>query len=136
MNAALFIDTGAFYAKYVPRDHEHKKALGVWQRIQTERRPCITTAFVVAELITLLTYRFGSAAGLQAAREIYGSHALRVVSLPQELELKALEWLARFADQRFSMTDALSFAFMEAEHLSVAFTFDHHFRVAGYQTFP
>lgn len=128
----VFVDTGALYAKYVARDQYHAQAIKIWQRVQRERQPCRTTNFVMAELISLLTYRCGSAAGLQAARDIYASHAVQVVSVQREHELGALQWLERFADQRLSMTDAVSFAVMAAERMTVAITFDHHFDIVGF----
>lgn len=129
------IDTGAFYAKYVARDAYHDRAVGLWERVRTEQIACVTTNFIVEELITLLIYRFGTAAGLKAAREIYASPAIRIVPLTVELEMQALAWLERFQDQRFSMTDACSFAVMESEKLHQAFSFDRHFTTAGFTPF-
>lgn len=133
MKPPLFIDTGALYARYVARDEHHAQAMKTWKEIAEQRTSCLTTNFVMAELITLLTYRFGAKAGLQAAREIYGSHRLQVFSITTEIELQAFEWLERFADQTFSMTDATSFAVMETRKLTTAFTFDRHFTIAGFQ---
>jgi len=132
---ALFIDTGAFYARYIPRDDHHAAAIALWKKVQEGRIHCLTTHFVLSELVSLFVYRFGSRQALQAAREIYASHAIEIVRATQDLELKALEYLERFLDQDFSMTDALSFAVMEEKRLSTAFTFDHHFEVAGFQRF-
>jgi hypothetical protein len=42
------------------------------------------------------------------------------------------EWLARFADQRFSLVDAVSFEVMRQAGVSQAFAFDKHFEVAGF----
>jgi predicted nucleic acid-binding protein len=42
-------------------------------------------------------------------------------------------WIARFADQRFSLTDAVTFELMRRERLQDAFAFDDDFRVAGYR---
>lgn len=133
MKPALFIDTGALYARYVARDTHHARAIQLWKDIAEQRTPCLTTNFVVAELLTLLTYRFGTTAGLQVAREIYGSHRLHIFSITTDIELQGLEWLERLSDQIFSMTDATSFAVMATRKLTTAFTFDHHFTVAGFQ---
>lgn len=86
-------------------------------------------------MISLLGYRFGSKAALQAAREIYTSHAIQIVPVTLELELKALDWLEKFSDQNFSMTDAASFALMKEKDMTTAFTFDHHFEIAGFQKY-
>lgn len=130
---SLFVDTGAFYAKYAATDDCHTEALSLWKSIGEARRPCSTTNFVVAELITLLVYRFGSTNALKAAHEIYSSNFIKIAPITRELEIKALEWLEKYSDQDFSMTDATSFAFMKSHTISTAFTFDHHFRVAGFK---
>ncbi|MBI2342940.1 MAG: PIN domain-containing protein [Deltaproteobacteria bacterium] len=135
MTQSLFIDTGAFYARYVARDAHHAGAVKTWREIATRGVACLTTNFVVAELITLLSYRINAKGGLQVAREIYGSHRLDVFSVTREIEISALEWLERFADQAFSMTDAVSFAVMTARKLETAFTFDHHFAIAGFRAY-
>ncbi len=134
MRETLFIDTGAFYARYVARDEYHQKSLVLWKKIQKERLSCITSNFILSELITLFVYRFGTPKALQAAREIYTTPSIRIVSVSLELELNALEWLERFSDQSFSMTDATSFALMKQEGLKTAFTFDADFEIAGFQS--
>ena len=49
------------------------------------------------------------------------------------LEERAIvEWLARFHDQDFSFTDAVSFAVMRSRRIRNALTLDRHFAVAGY----
>jgi len=41
-------------------------------------------------------------------------------------------WLARFADQRFSLTDSVSFELMRSRRIVVAFAFDDDFLTAGF----
>jgi predicted nucleic acid-binding protein len=41
-------------------------------------------------------------------------------------------WLARFADQRLSLTDAVSFETMRRHRITHAFAFDRHFEIAGF----
>ena len=42
-------------------------------------------------------------------------------------------WLVRFPDQRFSLTDAVSFEVMRRERVTHAFAFDKHFETAGFK---
>ena len=135
MRSTLFIDTGAFYARYVAADEYHERAMKLWQKVQAEKIPCFTTNFVLSELISLFVYRSGTPSALKAAREIYASNAITIFSITSEIELKALEWMERFADQKFSMTDAASFAVMSEQNLKRAFTFDKHFTIAGFEPF-
>lgn len=126
------MDTGAFYARYVKQDDHHREALKIWSKITDKKMGCITSNFVLSELITLLVYRFGSASALTAAKEIYTSHAIQKVSIEQEQEIKALTWMEKYEDQDFSMTDCTSFVVMQEMELTHAFTFDKHFRIAGF----
>lgn len=41
--------------------------------------------------------------------------------------------LARFADQRFSLVDAVSFEVMRQAGVTQAFAFDQRFEVAGFE---
>jgi predicted nucleic acid-binding protein len=41
-------------------------------------------------------------------------------------------WIERFGDQRFSLTDAVTFEMMREERISSAFAFDQDFVTAGF----
>jgi predicted nucleic acid-binding protein len=41
-------------------------------------------------------------------------------------------WMERFADQRFSLTDAVTFEMMREERVTHAFAFDQDFVTAGF----
>ncbi|MEN8162982.1 MAG: VapC toxin family PIN domain ribonuclease, partial [Acidobacteriota bacterium] len=51
-------------------------------------------------------------------------------------EMRAIDLLEQFADEPFSFTECLSFAVMKHSGISRAFTFDNHFRVAGFGVWP
>ena len=60
-----------------------------------------------------------------------GIGGLTVVrALPQE-EQQAKSMLARRTDKDWTLCDAISFAVLDARHVTRAFTFDHHFRQYG-----
>jgi len=46
------------------------------------------------------------------------------------------EWLERFDDQDFSLTDAVSFAVMTKRGIREALALDRHFCVAGFSVLP
>ncbi len=132
----IFIDTGAFIARYLERDQHHGAAISQWQRLQNEGRSCFTTNYVLDETITLLarqsTYSFAS----QRAHNLYESKALIVLRPNEADELQALGLFAKYADQAVSFTDCVSFAMMDRYEIKTAFSFDRHFRIAGYQIEP
>ncbi|MBF0491745.1 MAG: PIN domain-containing protein [Deltaproteobacteria bacterium] len=133
MKHDLFIDTGAFYSKYVVRDDLHVQSLELWKQVQKDRYTCVTSNFVLCELITLLVYRFGTLKALRVAREIYSTAAIRIISISSSLELLALNWLEKYLDQDFSMTDATSFALLKDQKISKVFSFDEDFDIAGFE---
>jgi predicted nucleic acid-binding protein len=70
-------------------------------------------------------------AGLAA---LLSDPAYQWLDVPVELERVAIEsWLGRFSDQRFSLTDAVSFEVMRRERIRRAFAFDQDFVTAGYE---
>ena len=52
------------------------------------------------------------------------------------LEEQAEQILARYADQDFSLADAVSFAVMRRRTIAEAFAFDRHFLIAGFILIP
>ena len=132
----IFIDTGAFIARYLERDQYHSKAISYWQVLNSGNHRCFTTNFVIDETITFLarksTYQFAAA----RADAIYGSTELEVLRPERDDELSAIELFGKYSDQSVSFTDCISFVMMDKLAIKSAFTFDHHFRVAGFEIEP
>jgi predicted nucleic acid-binding protein len=69
---------------------------------------------------------------LDAALES-GAHA--IVTVDDELVSAAVaRWIRGYADQSFSLCDAISFEVMRRERITQALTYDRHFSVAGFTT--
>ena len=127
MTRSVLWDSSAILALLDADDADHARALTVARDIASERRPSFITNYIEAETHALLLRKLGR--GL--AREWLLTGGLPVVSaLPAE-EQKAREILARHADKDWTLCDALSFAVLDARHVTRAFTFDHHFRQYG-----
>jgi predicted nucleic acid-binding protein len=47
--------------------------------------------------------------------------------------MDAIRWMRKYADKEISFTDSISFAMMHRLGIRTAFTFDRHFRDAGFQ---
>ena len=50
--------------------------------------------------------------------------------------MQAKEILRLYADQDFSLADAVSFALMQQRNITEAFAFDRHFLTAGFMLQP
>lgn len=96
----------------------------------------MTTNLVVAETHQLLLARDRRDTALAFLRG-FPSPNTEVVSSAPELEAEAVsEWIERYGDQDFSLTDAVSFALMKRRSIRRALTFDKHFAAAGFEMLP
>jgi predicted nucleic acid-binding protein len=132
----IFIDTGAFIARYVRQDSSHRRARKAWAEIAKSRSRCYTSNFVLDETLTLLGRRASYSFAADRGRSILRSSALTILRPDAEDEEKAIEVLAKFADQQISFTDCVSFVLMRRNRLERAFTFDRHFATAGFEIVP
>ena len=132
----IFVDTGAFLARYLQRDEHHEDAIEGFALLERDRRPAVTSIHVLDETITLLGRWAGAAFASERARAIYASRVLRILRPTEDQELDALGEFERFADQTISYTDALSFVLMREADIQEAFAFDRHFPPAGFTLWP
>lgn len=132
----IFIDTGALLGRLDPRDQYHQLALELWKEVELHQEPCTTSSFVLTELFTLAGCRISYPVAAQRAQEIYRSDFLEIVRPAEDDEMKALVYFEKFADQKVSFTDCVSFALMRRHRIKRVFTFDHHFALAGFEAVP
>jgi predicted nucleic acid-binding protein len=132
----IFVDTGAFVARWMARDQHHAAAVRGWRRVAEQRLACVTTNHIVDETLTLLGRRAGHSFAAEKGATLLTSEALAIVRPGREDELAALALFEKYADQRVSFTDCLSFVTMRQRGLARAFTFDGHFRLVGLTVWP
>jgi len=133
----LFLDTSGWFAALSPKEAKHKPARAAYvSRLETGQT-VVTTNLVVAEMQILLSRYRGPAEGLRFLDSLHQDPTHTIVFVDRELERAAVDrWLRRFADQRVSLTDAVSFEVMREHGLRSALALDEHFRVAGYELVP
>ena len=133
MSAEFFVDTSAWYPLLVAKHPDHERlATRLRERIRAHRR-LVTTNLVVAETHALLLRRVGHAAALTFVRTVGEAPNVVVASTPAFEQDATREWLARYADHDFSLTDAVSFVVMTRRRIREALSLDHGFAVAGFE---
>jgi predicted nucleic acid-binding protein len=132
----IYIDTGAFIARYVVRDNHHESAVRCWKEMEQTGARCFTSNFVLDEAFTLLARRTTYVFAADRARHILASPALTILRPGAEQEGRAVELFEKYADQDVSFTDCISFVLMVEAKLKRAFTFDRHFQSAGFTLWP
>lgn len=130
------MDTSAWYALVDPGVRARSHVASALRESIRKRYRILTTNLIVAETHALLLRRLGHRVAVTFVREV-GSAPNVVVESSRELEELALrDWLERFEDENFSLTDAVSFAVMSERRIRNALTLDHHFAVAGFEVVP
>ena len=131
---AVFIDTGAFIARYDADDQHHATAIKAWAQLAPPACSwrLVTSGSVLAETFTLLGRRAGFPLAARVARQILDSPSFSIQWADPTISSLALGWFTKFADQSVSWVDCESFALMRAEKITRAFTFDRHFDDAGF----
>lgn len=126
----IFADTGAFLALYIKHDQYHRQAQKVFRALS---RPFSTSNHVVDELATLLgrIAEYGYAA--DRMDDLYASESIEVLASTREDEMEAIRWMRKYSDKEISFTDCISFAVMRRMGIHAVFTFDRHFRDAGFE---
>jgi len=126
-------DTGALLALASPRDQYHARATDIARRFVAGGGRLVGTALVLAELYSHLLYLAGPARARRVTTALLEDPAYEWLDVPVSLIRAAVSgWLERFADQRFSLTDAVSFEVMRRQRITTAFAFDEDFVTAGF----
>jgi predicted nucleic acid-binding protein len=124
----IFVDTGAWFAAYVPSDLDHRRA-EVW--LDQNDQPLLTTDYIFDELLTLMKARGEFARAVAVGEKFFlkPPAAMHFVS-PAE-QRTAFEVFRRFRDKGWSFTDCVSYTVMQILAIHTAFAFDEHFRQFG-----
>jgi len=131
----LFVDTAAWAALELANDRDYSAAFE-FKRGAGRSYHWVTTNWIIWETVTLLRQRGTHAKATQFYERVWQSDSLQIVQVVPLHETLAWDIFRRHADKRFSAVDCVSFAIMKTMHIASVFTFDHHFRQAGFQALP
>jgi predicted nucleic acid-binding protein len=128
------VDTGALLALASSRDQYHDRAVDIEARFRRAGGRWVGTVLVLAELHGHLLRRVDPVKARRVVQALQSDRAFEWHDVPTDLVARSLDvWIGRFTDQRFSLTDAVTFEVMRREKLSRAFAFDADFVTAGFR---
>jgi predicted nucleic acid-binding protein len=124
----IFVDTGAWFAAFVPNDTDHAAA-DAW--LETNAEPLVTTDYVIDELLTLMKMRGEFRRALRLGASLFAEEIAQIAwVLPDDIQ-QAWNIFRRYDDKGWSFTDCVSRVVMERLGIQRAFAFDDHFRQFG-----
>lgn len=133
------MDSSALKANYDAGDSFHERAARLMRKIaarETEVSSFVTTDYVLDEAVTLTRFAHSHGKAVELAEATLGSKFVKVVYSDKELFSEGMQIFKQHSDKEWSLTDCVSFATMKKFDMMTAFTFDAHFKQAGFVTMP
>jgi hypothetical protein len=124
----VFVDSGYYIAFLVPRDQWFQKAEAA---SRSEFRG-VTSSLVVNETVSLLQARGLLSTALRWLQGICEDANTQIVYVDAVLQSEAWDLFHRWGSSGANPVDCASFAIMRRMNIKKAFTFDPHFRTAGF----
>jgi uncharacterized protein len=121
----IFVDAGAWFARFVPSDPDHPAAREWFDR---NTQPILTTDYVIDELLTLLKMRREYRRALDVGPLLFGGDVCDLEWVtPSDVE-NAWAVFSSYGDKEWSFTDCVSLVVMGRLEIATAVAFDDHFR--------
>ncbi len=135
MNSAkpVFLDTSGLVALLVADDALHVEATSQFETFRSNRRPLITTDWVLAELGNSLARTPARPLAAELIRGLFVAPEVRVFFIDRLLLDRALRRYSEYGDKTWGLVDCASFEVMATDGLLDAFTHDRHFEQAGFR---
>ena len=130
----LFADTSGWASWLNRAEPYHALAVSFVSQTRAAGRRLITTNYVLAELVALLTspLRMSRPQQIQFLAAIRSATWVEVIHIDVTLDTAAWNlWQSR-PDKEWSLVDCASFALMQQRGLIEALTTDHHFEQSGF----
>ncbi len=118
------------------RDQYHAKATECWDKLTRDNATCFTSSLVLNETFTLLARRTTHTFAAERARQLYSSSILHILRPEVQDDVAAIALLEKYADQRVSFCDCVSFVLMRRLGIPDVFTFDGDFSIAKFNIRP
>lgn len=131
------VDTGALLALASSRDQYHGRARTTLARLQLQGVQFVSHALVMGEVHGHLLRRLSQLEARRVTRGLLRDPSFEWREVGHDLMSRAMSgWMEHFADQRLSLTDAVTFEVMRESKIESAFAYDEHFVIAGFVLEP
>lgn len=130
----LFVDTAGWAAFLVGSEAFHEQAVFLLDHARANGQPVLTTSYVMAELVALLTspMRVPRREQVRIVGTLRSAEWIRILHVDPAQGEAAWQLLAKQDDKMWSLVDCTSFVVMREYSITVALTSDRHFEQAGF----
>jgi uncharacterized protein len=129
---AVFVDSGAWIALALSRDPLHAQARAQWDLLQGDGAKLHTSIPVIIETFTFLERNANRDVALTWKEAIYKPGTVKILACELRDLDEAWVYFRRRDLHKLSAVDATSFVIMKRARIRLAYAFDHHFAVVGF----
>ena len=127
----IFVDTSGWVALFVDNDQNHKKAVSIFEDIESSKALIYTSDYIIDETITTILARGNHKQSVLAGEALFTSKIIKIIHVSADYLQVAWELYQKYKDKSFSFTDVTSFVIMRNFGIKKAFAFDREFLQAG-----
>lgn len=127
----VFADTSAFLALFIKSESDNKLVSEKFAQYKKGRDQIFVSDYILAEIFTQLSYRFGAHAlkfGVGTVNSSLESGELTMLTVHPIIFAKAKDMIVKYADQKLSFTDCTSYILFKETGLDEIFTLDTDFK--------
>ena len=134
MTNKIFVDTSGWANFLVSSEPFHLQTKNLMMQWQSQKRVVVTSNYVIAELVALLSSPLNVSKPLQIKiiEQMKATSWFEIVHITPELDAQTWELVKSRPDKNWSLVDCSSFVIMQKEKISQSLTSDHHFEQAGF----
>ncbi len=126
-----FVDTSGWVGLFVANDRNHKKAVSIFDDINSSKALIYTSDYVIDETITTILARGNHKQSVLAGEALITSKIIKIIYVSGDYFQSTWELYQKYKDKMFSFTDVSSFVIMKNLGIRKAFAFDREFIQAG-----
>lgn len=126
----IFIDTSAFVGIYNTDDAHAKNAALINKKIQQRNINLLTTNYVVAEALTVISQRAGKPQARSFGDYIF-SGRLPILQIDEDLQQQSYDYFKTVKQKDVSYVDCTCFVVCKQLGIKQVFSFDNHFEKHG-----
>lgn len=133
----VFVDTSYLLALELANDQHHNVALKHWKQvIKKASLQLVTTSYVFDEVVTFFNCRGHHSKAIEIGNRLLRSPSVNMIHIDETLFHEGWLYFQQYQDKDYSLTDCISFVVMHRHAIHTAYTFDHHFEQAKFNSEP
>ena len=128
----IFVDADAFVSLVNPDDGNHHDAVAISKYIKFHNLELMTSNFAIGEAITVISQETTLKKAVEFGKDVFSGSEVLVIDVDRSHQLRALEKMSHATSKNVRFTDFVNMVLMKELDIATIFSFDRHYRQAGF----